>query len=230
MLHEHFQQLLVAAKFNVGLLQRHPERPAEGPLRQIEEALAEGIRVSRSLTVELCPPILHDGGLVEALQWLGRWMQERHGLQVRVSGRPKSEPAEEDVRAMLFHATRELLFNVVKHAGVRSARLSLSSRGGQLRIKVADEGAGFDPASAGGHHGTAGGYGLFSIRERLQQIGGRLEIDAAVGRGARVSLIVPVHPAAGPKGPCAIGSSIRSQTTGRPPGRGEAVTRAIDLS
>ena len=94
-LHDHLQQTLVAAKLRVGLMRRHPERPAGEPLDHIQEALSEAIRVSRSLTVELCPPILYDGGLAQALQWLARWMQDRQGLQVNVATEPA--PAAEEL-------------------------------------------------------------------------------------------------------------------------------------
>lgn len=194
-LHDHFQQVLVAAKFGTGLLHRHPERPAGPVLEQIERAIDEAIRVCRSLTVELCPPILYDVGLAQAIHWLGRWMHERQGLSVHVSVDPACEPIEEDLREMLFHATRELLFNVVKHAGVKSARLEMTNGENQIQILVADEGIGFDPAvfHQEQQNGSSG-YGLFSIRERLEQLGGRLEIRTAPGQGTRASLIVSTKP------------------------------------
>ena len=83
---------------------------------------------------------------------------------------------------------------MVKHAGVSVAALEMTSRDDRLCIAVADSGAGFDPSRCLSHQSGAAGYGLFSIRERLEQLGGRLEIDAAPGRGARVGLIVPVGP------------------------------------
>ncbi len=196
-LHEHFQQLLVAIRFNAELLRRHPDRPVDGPLQQIESALCEAIRVSRSLTVELSPPILYDVGLAQAMDWLGRWMQERHGLQVKAAIDPAAEPAEEDLRVMLFHATRELLLNVVKHAGVKSARLDMTREGNLLRIVVADEGVGFDPSDRLRRQDSATGYGLFSIRERIEQLGGHLEIDSSPGCGVRTSLTVPIDSAIG---------------------------------
>lgn len=191
-LHDHFQQLLVAARFNAELLRRHPDRPVDGPLEQIESALVEAIRVSRSLTVELCPPILYDAGLAQAMDWLGRWMLERHGLQVKAAIDPAAEPAEEDIRVMLFHATRELLLNVVKHAAVKVARLEMTRNDNLLRILVADEGVGFDLSDRPVRQSPATGYGLFSIRERIEQLGGHLAIESSPGCGVRASLTVPI--------------------------------------
>jgi signal transduction histidine kinase len=190
-LHDHFQQLLAAAKLRVDQIRRHPERPPGDPLEHIEEALSEAIRVSRELTVELCPPILYDGGLTQALQWLARWMQDHQGLQVNVFGDLPAAAVEQDLQVMLFHAVRELLLNVVKHAGVSVARLEMGVQDHELRIVVADDGAGFDLSQQAG----LAGYGLFSIRERLEPLGGHLEIDTGLGRGTRVSLVVPTRQA-----------------------------------
>lgn len=192
-LHESFQQLLVAAKFNISLLENHPERPAEVPLGSIRQAVDEAIRVARLLTVELCPPILYDVGLAQAFQWLARWMQERHALQVQVI-LPTAvvEPPEEDLRVMLFHAVRELLLNVVRHSGVRSAQVEMTCQDNQLRIAVTDDGCGFDPLRRPEQRDLTAGYGLFSIRERIEQIAGRLEVTSAPGHGTRVCLIVPI--------------------------------------
>lgn len=196
-LHENFQQLLVAARFNAELLRRHPGGPVEEPLQRLENALSEAIRVSRSLTVELSPPVLHDAGLAQAMEWLGRWMQERHGLRVQVMADRAAEPADENLREMVFHATRELLVNVVKHAKVDAARLEMTREGDQLRIVVTDEGVGFDPNHRLVQEDSLTGYGLFSIRERIEQVGGHLVIESTPGCGVRVCLIVPIGRAGG---------------------------------
>ncbi len=112
---------------------------------------------------------------------------------------------------MLFHATRELLFNVVKHAGVSAAELRLSSDTNELRIVVADDGVGFD-LTRQPLQSTAAGFGLFSIRERITQLGGRLEIDTAPGQGTRVALIVPAT-ASRPDSNVERRSEMREQST-----------------
>ncbi len=149
-LHENFQQLLVAAKFNISLLQRHPDRPSHEPLEHIDEAINEAVRVSRLLTVELSPPIIYDVGLLGALRWLARWMHERYGLDVVVDISPGvPEPREEDLRVMLFQVARELLLNVVKHAGTQCARMQMNAADSQFHLYITDDGAGFDPGDRG---------------------------------------------------------------------------------
>jgi len=195
-LHDQLQQTLVAAKLGVDRLQRRLGQPDQPRLLEnVRQLLAELLEVSRSLTAELSPPILHEGTFAQALRWLGRRAADKYGLKVRVAADEAAEPANHEVRVLLFRAVEELLLNIVKHAGVGRAQVQLSRRGqGHVRIRVADKGAGFDPvkekraeeaASADSH------FGLFSIRERLELLGGTMEIESQPGNGTRVILSVP---------------------------------------
>jgi len=145
------------------------------------------------LTAELSPPILHEGGLPAGLQWLARWMADKYGLMVDLSVEDDLPPAAEDVKILLFESVRELLFNAVKHAHVHAVTVNLRRIGDQeVRLTVSDEGPGFDPAALK-PAGTGGvGFGLFSIGERLDMLGGGLEIDSAPGRGSRFILTAPL--------------------------------------
>ena len=183
----------MTAKLSADVLGSKVQDPAlQGLAQQISDTLAESIQASRSLVVELSPPVLHEDGLAAALSWLARRMKEQHGLNVEVVADHTAEPVSEQVRIAFFEAAREMLFNVVKHAGVNRARISLLRHGaGEVRLSVADEGAGFDPRRV--EVGTGSGvFGLFSIRERLRLLGGRMEVDTAPGCGCRISLIAPM--------------------------------------
>jgi signal transduction histidine kinase len=96
---------------------------------------------------------------------------------------------EKEIRVGLFQGVRELLFNVVKHAKVKSAQVHLSAANGQVRIVVSDEGIGFDPAQTADING---GSGLFRLRQRLELLGGRFEATSAPGQGSRFTLQWPV--------------------------------------
>ncbi|RPJ58575.1 MAG: hypothetical protein EHM23_17085 [Acidobacteria bacterium] len=161
--------------------------------REAEELLDECIGSSRSLTSELSPPILHEGGLIAGLEWLARWMADKHGIFVELDAQPDASPAAEDVKALLFESVRELLFNAVKHSGAKSVLVSLRRLKDDLvHLVVSDTGRGFDPKALklGGISG--GGFGLFSIRERLELIGGHIEIDSAPGEGSRFAITAPM--------------------------------------
>jgi len=192
-LHDHLQQVLVAAKLKTGILRRRTsEAGAHQSLDQIDALLDESIGASRSLTVELSPPILHEAGLVAALRWLGRQMQEKHGLRVRIDAEAEDASVAEEARILLFRAVQELLFNVVKHARADCAHVQVTRPDpAHVRINVTDTGVGFDPAELETDAVSGAGFGLFNFRQRLALIGGRLEIDAAPGKGTRMSIFAP---------------------------------------
>jgi signal transduction histidine kinase/CheY-like chemotaxis protein len=191
-LHDHLQQILVAAKLKVGLLKKRIEsQEQQARLQRVDELLDESIGVSRSLTVELSPPVLYDAGLASALDWLARRMKDKHGFSVHVEVDTDVEPATEDLRIFLFDAVRELLFNVIKHGGTSEAAVRMSAANdGDLQIVVEDRGVGMVPKDNESQIQESG-FGLFSIRERLELVGGRLEIDSSVNQGTRIILTIP---------------------------------------
>jgi len=194
-LHDHHQQLLFGAKMQAGLLKRGipPNDESLRAFQNLDEALNQAIAASKSLTMELYPPVLYDEHLAQVLEWLAQRMRQQHGLNVEVKADPGPIPMAQELRVALFQAVRELLFNVVKHAGADRATLRMSRVGSdRVRIIVSDEGAGFDPARCQGDASDSG-FGLFNISERLELLGGSLAVESAPGRGTRVTLLVPTR-------------------------------------
>lgn len=191
-LHDNLQQLLVTAGFKCARLQAVSDDPEVLRIEQgLRELLQESISVSRSLTLDLSPPILYDAGLCAGLGWLARRTYEHHGLDVEVRADATAEPEDEQARIALFTAARELLFNIVKHADVHSATVELSAAQDRcIVLRVRDDGVGFDLADAKRERGSDG-FGLFSLRERAELLGGELRIDTAPGRGTTVEMRVP---------------------------------------
>jgi PAS domain S-box-containing protein len=200
-LHDGLQQLLVIASMNLEQQATRDKERGSAPnelLAQAADHLAQAIAAARSLSVDLFPPVLQHAGLPAALTWLANWTQQKYGLAVNVTVDPRADSPRRDVRTLLFESARELLFNAVKHAQIDrvSLGLGLTSDGG-LCITVTDQGIGFDPAKlvAASEAGPIG-WGLFSIRERLTLLGGRLRIESTPGQGARFELIAPLASAA----------------------------------
>ncbi|WP_295879773.1 ATP-binding protein [uncultured Thiohalocapsa sp.] len=192
-LHDHIQQLIVAPQIQVSRMSR-AEDPTRlrGAAEEAGRSLAEALTASRSLAVELSPPVLHEHGLIGGLNWLVNRMREQHGLAVRLRADTTAEPADDDWHVLLFECVRELLLNVVKHAGVEHAEVTLTrSDTDALRLSVADAGAGFDPAALATVRPEAMSFGLFSIQQRLTHMGARMELQSAPDRGTRVDLAVP---------------------------------------
>ncbi|MEX2578078.1 MAG: PAS domain-containing protein [Verrucomicrobiales bacterium] len=193
-IHDHLQQLLVGAKFGMQTLDKQLADTEREAFEQVGWLLDESIKVSRSLTVELASPILYEAGLAAGLEWLGRWMEEKHGLSVEVRVDGGADIPREDIKTLVFQSVRELLLNVVKHAGVDEASVEMKFEDSEsVRVTVADGGRGFDPEMV--RHGApdlSGGFGLFSIRERMTLLGGYFEFESVEGGGARFTLVAPV--------------------------------------
>ena len=211
-LHDHLQQFLVGAKMQAHVAGQNVAEGAADPaelaetLGRVAELVDEALTCSRTLTSELSPPpVLHTLGIAAALHWLADFYERRHALAVTIDageddpGGGELPDLPEDLRVLLFEATRELLFNVVKYAGVRRAAIRLRAVGGGaaggrfVELTVADEGEGFETADRLVKQRDATGLGLFGLAERLEDVGGSVQITSAPGRGASVAVAVPAE-------------------------------------
>lgn len=195
LLHDNVQQMLFGAKLTVGLLrQQEPGADPAAHLDEVEGILDDAIDITRHLAVELTPPVLDREDVGVALRWLGEHMSGMYGVAIEVHAECPCHIASREVRILVLQIVRELLFNIVKHAEVSEARLRLESCQGATTIVVEDEGVGFDVDAwiAAAAEGGAG-FGLHSVRHRLELVGGRLEVESAPGAGCRVMLHAPVE-------------------------------------
>lgn len=187
-LHDHLGQGLALIRIRLQRLRGDAALGGHGPALDELVALSDqAIRYTRGLTFELSPPVLYELGLGQALEWLGEETARKQDLKVKVRARG-SRPLADDLKVMLWKSARELLHNVVKHAGARRVDITLAAQGEGIVLEVADDGCGFDVGLARRDAGER--FGLFSIEERLRQLGGHLELDTAPGRGTRVRLVV----------------------------------------
>lgn len=192
-LHDYLAQLLVACKMKTRLLvPSSRSTDGEAVIAEVNDLLEQSIKYTRTLIAELSPTILYEAGLVTAVHWLGEQMQ-RHGLRVEVEdGDDGGVQMPDDQAVLVFQTIRELLINVAKHAMVHEAQVILDqTTPGELKVTVADRGVGFDAAAAEGP-AAVGKYGLFSIRERLEALGGRFELRSEPGQGTQATLVVPL--------------------------------------
>ncbi len=187
-LHDDVQQILAAARFHLNLLSTGTRSPEESReiLQQVKQMLKEAIEKARSLSHELSPA-LYQVDLADTLNWLARHMHEKHGLTVQVVAYGPVESSSECVKALLYKVTQELLFNVVKHAGVQEASIRVRRLGRYICLTVIDRGRGFKPQEL---EKTAG-FGLLGIRERIQLLGGRMKIKSDADEGCRLLIAVP---------------------------------------
>ena len=188
-LHDNLGQILALTRIRISQLRQdgadYDERlaPVDDLVRQANEAV-------RTLAFEASPPVLHALGLLAGLQWLAESVEGRYGLHVDVSG--EEPPAlDENLRALLFRAVRELLINTARHAQTDRARVILGREDGELRLQVQDRGVGFQ-SGTGADDAPQHSFGLPSVIEHIDIIGGRVDIDARPGEGVTVNIAVPL--------------------------------------
>lgn len=170
---------------------------ASAPLGDLHKLLEQVIAETRSLTFELSPPILYELGFEAAVEWLVDRAETRHDLEVTFLDDGAPKPLSQDVSVLLFRAIRELVFNVAKHAEATRLQVTVSRAGDDLVVEVIDDGVGFEPARLEMRSEGDRTFGLFSIRERMRQIGGRFRIDSAARFGTVATLVAPVHEQSG---------------------------------
>jgi PAS domain S-box-containing protein len=188
-LHDDLQQVLAAAKFHLSLMKNRAKHDPslQNTVGQVDSMLKDAIEKSRSLSHELSPAVLHCGDFAEIFGWLASQVQTKHGLVVHVRARGNVGSESDALRTFLYKAAQELLFNVVKHARVNEARIRIRRVGRWVCLSVSDRGRGFDQQQLR----EAVGFGLLSIRERVELLGGRMKIKSIKDKGSRFLIIVP---------------------------------------
>ena len=201
-LHDDLQQQLFSIQMQAHFLMTDvASQGAEALGEQVEaihDALGQAIHKTRTLAIELNPPVLPEAGLDAALEWMTHQVEEEHGIEVDLQSEAPPVMPSEEMRVLLVGAVRELLFNVVKHARVSQATVRLTQTDPDaVQIEVADHGVGFciSCESEGAAPSASGvsGFGLYSVRERLRLLGGQLTVDSEPGAGTRVTIHAPLH-------------------------------------
>ncbi len=191
--HDHISQNLAISKLKIESLAQSATSPELArELEEIRDLIAQVVESTRSLTFELSPPVLYELGFEAAVEWLVRQTRKQYGLSAEFEDDGRTKPLDGNVRILLFQAVRELLVNVVKHAKASSVKVSTQRVGDQIRVSVEDDGVGFDVTQVHSQDHMTGGFGLFNIRERLDHIGGHLDIASRAGKGTRITLVAPI--------------------------------------
>jgi PAS domain S-box-containing protein len=200
-LHDNLAKLLAVCKMRVSAIEAQLGKDpaaAKQEAAAVKDSLGEAIACTRTLMTDLRPDVLDAHDLPAAVEWVAQRMS-RHGLKVNVIDDAQAKPIEEDVLGFLFQAVRELLWNVVKHARTTEASVRIERLDEQVRVTVDDRGVGFNPSKRAVLPTEHGGYGLFSIAERVDLLGGQMSVDSAPRRGTQVTLTVPLDVDGGDK-------------------------------
>lgn len=191
LLHDHVQQLLVAAHLQIDLVVADADELQLVELQETKNLLRDAIHATRDLSVQLTPPLLHDQGLPAALEWLISRTTREHGLQITTQIDDDANPSSEEDRDILFQSAQEFLLNAAKHSHTKSATLQLSRAGERIQLEVRDQGSGFDALRSAN---VSGSFGLFQLRQRLESVGGELVIESSPGQGTCATASVRMVP------------------------------------
>ncbi|MDO9597613.1 MAG: chemotaxis protein CheB [Azoarcus sp.] len=192
-LHDDLGQVLAIVKIKLTSLEGTERRGAlKGALKEIETLVDQGNRSVRSLMLHLNPPVLDTLGLVPALEWLSEEMERLYGLAVRVGGDDSLPMLEEPARTTIFRAVRELLINVARHADTNRADVDCKHEDDtHIAVTVTDYGCGFDYEKALSTPAGNTGFGLISVRERIEFIGGEMIVISMPGDGTTITIRFP---------------------------------------
>ncbi len=191
-IHDRIGHTLTSVSLKIGLLRGTADSDEEDVvLKDIRQAIEESVNEVQSMIFEISPPVLYDLGVRAAIEWLVEQTSKEHGFEIVLKGDDALEPISNNLRVLVFRAARELLFNIVKHAEANQVEVSITRKAEHLVISVQDDGVGM-PAGVTSAPSGAEGFGLFSIKERLNHFGGHLGVHSEPHRGTRVVMELPV--------------------------------------
>jgi PAS domain S-box-containing protein len=162
-------------------------------LNEISGSLLQAIRDTRQLIFELSSPSMHELGLGSAIiEWVEeKKRQLKNDVDIAIVNELTGTELDEDERTILFRNIRELLTNTFKHARAKKVKITLVPDEETVRATVEDDGIGFDSAQVLDGYSLDGGFGLFSIEERMKDLNGTMKVEAAPHKGCKVTLSLP---------------------------------------
>lgn len=196
-LHDHVGQSLALARMQIDSAKKSAaDDRLAARLDEISENLRKAIHDTRHLIFDLSPPAMHQIGLGAAVsEWLEEQIEKRYGIKTEFFDNIEQryrKTLDDNVRAILFRNVRELLINMVKHAQANQVSVSMEITDGALKTVIQDNGIGFDQSSEIQNVKSEEGFGLFSIKERMADLGGALKIESQPGKGCKAVLTVPL--------------------------------------
>lgn len=165
------------------------QEPWTQSLRQSAKAMESALADLRAISADLELPELADLGPADVAARVVRDFRTKTGIQVEFDNRAGQAPASFRAKVALYRLLQESLANTLRHAGGQGCRVAIDAREGALEVEVADSGPGFDPAVAA----SKGRLGLHGMRQRVEVLGGRFDIDSSAGAGTRIRVSLPLQ-------------------------------------
>jgi PAS domain S-box-containing protein len=192
-LHDHVGQVLTLIGIKIDeVYEKVGTDSCASLIPEIRKLIRQTIKSIRSLMFELSPPILYDLGLEEAIEWLAEHFSQEYQIKIQVSKDEQPKPLKGERNIILFQSLKELLSNIVKHSHANFVKISIQRACNDFRIIVEDNGIGFDINLIDHNKNKIKGFGLFTIYERLEYVGGSMIIESTLNQGTKITLLMPM--------------------------------------
>ncbi|MCD6394119.1 MAG: PAS domain S-box protein [Planctomycetes bacterium] len=192
-LHDNVIQGLALSMIKLDLFRESSNLAGNNLFDEATQTLSQAIEDMRNMTFDISSPTLYKLGLSAAVDELADdLICRQHSIDYEFYDDQQEKPLDDDVRVLLFQSIRELFINVIKHAAAGKVSVCIERVGESVCTIVSDDGVGFDVDHTDLTMRRTGGFGLFNIRERLDYIGGSMEIQSLPGQGSTFVLIAPL--------------------------------------
>ena len=196
-LHDSLAQSVLAVNLNLAQATRSLTALDERSRHSLAEArrvLAEMSREIRTLSYLLHPPLLDELGLVSAVKEYAEGFSERSGIKLELDVQAGFGRLPQEAETALFRIVQESLANIQRHSGAQTAKIQLRGDSASVNLEVSDRGCGMDKKAIerGNGSGTRLGVGILGMRERMTQLGGKLEIESS-SSGTTVRVSIPLR-------------------------------------
>ena len=191
-LHDEVGQGLTAIKFSVenaqDLIEKGNSSDSLASLNRVVHLIQNTMSEARNISVSLRPASIDQLGIIATISWFCREYQKTYtGIEIDQAINLQEERVPQPLKIIIYRVLQESLTNIAKHSNARNVSISLGTRNGRLNLSVEDDGNGFDIARIDVHPTMQNGFGLISMRERVELSGGEFEVYSDVGEGTRIS-------------------------------------------
>jgi PAS domain S-box-containing protein len=191
-LHDSIGQMLTFSKWELDKLLKDSSLRTDTRIKRLQNQINESIKQSRKLTVDLSSPTLHEFGLEAGLEELADQFSAENGVKCRLKTTKTQKPLEKRIELLLYRSVKELLHNINKHAKANNVTINVGTTKDFLEIKVTDDGRGFNISRLNSGNNKKKSFGLFSIEQRLTNVGGSFNIRSEKKKGTTVTLLAPL--------------------------------------
>jgi PAS domain S-box-containing protein len=199
-LHDSIGQMLSYSKRELGAVSKFLPQEPKKTVDRVRKEINKAISQTRQLTTDLSPPTLHTFGLSAAIEEMLEELAQKNDVAFDFEGNNVHLPISKDFKILLYRSAKEILANIAKHAKAKKVSVEIGLNNEHGYITISDDGKGFDVRKLPEQVSKKRKFGLFSIRQRLDNIGGKLDIESKKNKGTKVQITVPLDNSTNKKG------------------------------